>query len=75
LTVPNATLYVVPAGPAAHVSVGVVLTPVAPFAGLGLEGAGGGPPGVPAVVNVRIDEFAAIAGLIGVALVRDLTRQ
>src|SRR5256885_9411380 len=59
--VPNLTSYVV-ALVALHVSVGVVLTLVAPFAGLGLAGAPGGGGGEPAVVNDHtgpgVDPFA-----------------
>jgi hypothetical protein len=73
--VPNATLNVVPGTPADHVSVGFVLTPVAPFVGFGFAGAAGGPDDPPAVVNDQVAEFAISDGLTDVALVRATTLQ
>lgn len=72
--VPKATLNVVPVAPLDQVSVGDVLTPVAPLAGLGFVGAAGGVPPpqlfVPDVVNDRTADGALIP-LAGVAKVRD----
>ena len=70
MAVPKATLNVVPGAPAAHESTGAVLTAVAPFEGLGFDGAGGGPT-APAVVKLQVDEAAIIDGLSGVVLVRE----
>jgi hypothetical protein len=72
--VPNDTLYVVPSAPAAQLRIGDVPTPAAPLAGTGLD-AGGGGPTVPAVVNDHVSDVAIIAGLTGVAFVRDTTFQ
>jgi hypothetical protein len=72
--VPNATLKVVPGAPGAHDSTGAVLTPMAPLAGFGFDGAGGGPT-APAVVKVQVADVAIIDELSGVALVRETTFQ
>src|SRR3954468_24177119 len=55
--VPNATLNVVPGVPGAHDRTGALLTPVAPLAGFGFDGAAGGP-AVPAVVNDWVADVA-----------------
>ena len=67
---PNATLNVVPAAPADQPRVGVTLTPVARFDGVGFVGAAGGAT-VPAVVNDRGREVAIIDGTCAVVLVRE----
>jgi len=70
LVVPKATLNVVPAAPADQPSVGVTLTPVARFDGVGLVGAAGGAT-VPAVVNAWRFDVAIIDGTSAVVFVRE----
>jgi len=61
--------------PADQVSVGFVLTPVAPFVGFGFDGAGGGPDDPAVVVKDQVDELATREGFTDVAFVRATTFQ
>src|ERR1700681_1354884 len=74
LAVPKSTLNVVPIAPADQPSVAGAPTPTAPFDGVGVDGAAGGP-AVPAVAKDWIGDGAIMDGLIGVAKVRDTTFQ